>query len=367
MGLIRVLLAIAVVIAHADTFFGIRMTGGLIAVQSFYIISGFYMSLILNEKYSKTSDYRLFMSNRLLRLFPIYLAVLSATIVLCGIIGYFSNDYLALQVWIDNYSTLAPSSILLAIFANLFLYAQDLMLFLGINSEGSMHFASRFADAEIPMFKFLLIPQAWTIGLELTFYLIAPFLVRKSTMFLIGLVVFSFALRFWSYSYFEINYDPWTYRFFPFELAFFMLGSLAYKGYLRIKNFKIDNRLNFILLGILVIYVLFYNLIPFRMELKQWAFYFLVFLSVPFLFIYTKSMKFDNKIGELSYPVYISHILIILLINYFMPELKYLGEVAVIVSVVFSLGLIYLISDPVEKLRKSRYLKSKNKSFIGQT
>ena len=51
MGLIRTLLAISVVLAHSSPIFGIKLVGGQVAVQAFYMISGFYMTLVLNEKY----------------------------------------------------------------------------------------------------------------------------------------------------------------------------------------------------------------------------------------------------------------------------------------------------------------------------
>src|SRR5450759_4624800 len=73
MGIIRVLLALSVVAAHFGGIWNLRFVGGQVAVQSFYIISGFYMSLILNEKYvGKNKSYKLFITNRFLRLYPIY-------------------------------------------------------------------------------------------------------------------------------------------------------------------------------------------------------------------------------------------------------------------------------------------------------
>ena len=49
-----------------------------VAVQTFYLVSGFYMSLILTEKYSHTSS---FLTNRVLRLYPAYLAVAAVTLL----------------------------------------------------------------------------------------------------------------------------------------------------------------------------------------------------------------------------------------------------------------------------------------------
>jgi peptidoglycan/LPS O-acetylase OafA/YrhL len=37
----------------------------------------------------------------------------------------------------------------------------------------------------------------------------------------------------------------------------------------------------------------------------------IVFISIPFLFNYTKSFKRDKFIGELSYPIYLTHLIVI--------------------------------------------------------
>lgn len=72
MGIIRLLLAISVLISHTSTIFGFGFVGGQAAVQAFFIISGFYMAFILNEKYiGENNSYKLFITNRLLRLYPI--------------------------------------------------------------------------------------------------------------------------------------------------------------------------------------------------------------------------------------------------------------------------------------------------------
>ncbi len=83
MGLLRLLLAISVVLAHLQFIFGYSLIGTRPAVQSFFIISGFYMSLILTEKYvGKKGSYFLFISNRFLRIFPIYWLTLILTITI---------------------------------------------------------------------------------------------------------------------------------------------------------------------------------------------------------------------------------------------------------------------------------------------
>ena len=72
MGLLRLLLAVSVVLVHTRGCFGFRPLAAAEAVQTFYMISGFYMAMILTEKYRGPGSYRLFLTNRFLRIYPIY-------------------------------------------------------------------------------------------------------------------------------------------------------------------------------------------------------------------------------------------------------------------------------------------------------
>ncbi len=52
MGTLRLILACAVLLVHTGSFFRFNITGGgQVPVELFYIISGFYMALVLNKKY----------------------------------------------------------------------------------------------------------------------------------------------------------------------------------------------------------------------------------------------------------------------------------------------------------------------------
>jgi peptidoglycan/LPS O-acetylase OafA/YrhL len=241
MGILRFILAIAVVIAHSSPIFGYTFVGGMVAVQTFYIISGFYMSLILNEKYLGKGSYKLFLSNRLLRLYPIYWIIIGLIILfsimvaiitggnnLGPISGYGINDYFA------RIKSMHISTLIFMVFTNLFMFFQDIVMFLKINmATGMLAFTKNFYETEQPLYHFLLVPQAWTMGVELMFYVIAPFLFRRNKKVIYTLVFFSIALRILLIYKFDLKNDPWNYRFFPTELVFFLLGNISYSIYKR--------------------------------------------------------------------------------------------------------------------------------------
>lgn len=198
MGLIRALLAISVVDFHwaftinGPGFWPLELPNGVIAVQAFYVISGFYMSLVLSGKYR---DRKLaFYEARALRLLPTYWIVAIATI---------------LAVWLTGTPHYTPPTVLSGVwyvFSNVTLIGQDWNNFFA------------FPD---------LLPQTWTLGLEITFYVFAPFLARANQCSACSSRV-QYTGRATAYAY-GFSYDPWNYRFFPFELAWFLAGMLVHR------------------------------------------------------------------------------------------------------------------------------------------
>jgi peptidoglycan/LPS O-acetylase OafA/YrhL len=79
MGVLRLLFALSVLVYHTREPQGLFLFNQTAAILSFFIISGFYMALILDGKYrSKISFY----TSRVLRIFPLYWVALSITIIL---------------------------------------------------------------------------------------------------------------------------------------------------------------------------------------------------------------------------------------------------------------------------------------------
>lgn len=374
MGLLRIILAITVVIAHSYTVFGFSFTGGLVAVEVFFIISGFYMAMILDEKYAGKGSYALFLSNRFLRLYPLFWVVLLLTIVTSVALYIFTDNFFRLSPYIQYFDSMAIETLLYQIIVNIVLLGQDIVMFLGFSKDsGGMYFTSDFRTSDPMFYKFLLVPQAWTLALEVMFYLIAPFVVRKSNIFIVSLIIFSMLTR--AYIYFFLGYtnDPWTYRFFPAELALFLFGVISFRLY---KTYKIQKtkllgrNLVFFIYPSLFLTIIFYQFIPKAGfgHIINWLFYVFCALSLPFIFEFSKAWKLDARIGELSYPIYISHILVIGAITPFMKGggQEHRGTLAVLFTIIFSYILLRLISDPIEKIRKSR-VKHENKPIKRST
>ena len=224
MGLLRFLLAVSVVLAHSTDIFGFSLVNSQVAVQAFYIISGFYMTLILNEKYiGKSNSYKLFITNRFLRLYPIYWVVLLLT-TLGSLTVYIitkGEDAVVFENYVNYFSDLDLLTLSFLVFTNIAVFFQDLVMFFHFNLETFSVALPSNNTNNIPLYSFLIIPQAWTVGLELLFYLVAPFIVRRKLKVIFVLIVLSLLIRFVLVSK-GFDYDPWSYRFFPNELVFFL-------------------------------------------------------------------------------------------------------------------------------------------------
>lgn len=356
MGILRFLLAISVVLNHSSSIFGFSFVGGQVAVQAFYIISGFYMSLILNEKYiGINNSYKLFITNRFLRLYPLYWVVLLLTILISIAVivysngtkfGYFAN-------YVLYYDKMDIVSFIFLIFTNLFLFLQDTVMFLGLEtSTGNLFFTSNFANTSPLLYQFLFVPQAWTIGVEITFYLIAPFIVRQKLIYIFSLIILSISLRV-LLSFHGFNADPWSYRFFPTELVFFLMGIVAYRIYKKYQFSQINKLYLVANLSLLISITVTYSFINF--EWKYYIYLFLFFISLPFIFILTKKWKRDSFIGELSYPIYISHLFVLTCLSALkVTKIGNLGLILSFLTILFAIAANQLVTKRIEKIRQKR-------------
>lgn len=356
MGLLRFLLAVSVILAHAGKLFGFEFVGGRIAVETFFMISGFYITLILNEKYIKANNsYKLFITNRFLRLYPLYWVALILTLVCAAFIpNYTANSYMGnLGSWAAYGKSLSFSSCAFLVASNILLFFQDVIYFLGADlKSGLFFFTSNFYNTKPPLvYTFSLIPQAWSISLELMFYLIAPFIVKRKYIIIIALIVASAALKTYFMAH-GLNNDPWVYRFFPFELMFFLLGTLSYYLYRKVKDVKIPKYIYPALLVFISLFTIFFSFIS--VTFFTYRIYIVaVFLSMPFLFNYTKKFKLDKFIGELSYPIYITHMLVFNTVKA-LGITQNLQLITILTTIILSIILVKLIGDPIERLRQAR-------------
>lgn len=327
MGLLRIILALSVVAGHArSTIFGFYGVGATYAVPVFFVISGFYMAMILNEKYvtNKVGEFYL---SRAIRIFPMFFV----GIVLSLLVSH-KDIY-------DTFKSLEMVPKLYMLISNLFIFGGDLSnQFCWVTTSGV---------CEKPL-NVLINPPSWSLSPELLFYAIAPFAVRNINriilMILVGCLYFLLANKIhYPLQEFPFNAEKSTtfvYSFWGASIVFFLLGALGYK----IKN---SDSVNYIHLLIVVLVVSCTET-----TIPSWLML-LLCVGVPQIFSITKNNSFDRMMGELSYPIYILHYPICLLFlkheagNYFLS----VGSMAAILTILISLPAYFLIDKRLSNIR----------------
>jgi len=277
MGLLRLLLALAVLLSHA----GVRvfqLNPGVTAVIGFYLISGYVMAGLVHRHYSQPDRVPMFYLDRVLRLFPQYLVYAGATLVWHL---WSATPTLFLKhppTWVDlvNNLTVVP--------LNFYMY------------NGS--------DA------YTLIPPAWSLGAELQFYLLAPLMLIWPRLGL-ALAALSAAVHAGALLG-RLNTDWYGYRLLPGVLWVFGVGMLMFHWR------RSRPRLALVLAGaspVLALVVCAWlrsrglHSAPYHQEvLLGWG------LGIPLLYWVTRApgaSRWDAVAGDLSYGVFLNHFLLI--------------------------------------------------------
>ena len=179
----------------------------------------------------------------------------------------------------------------LLVLSNIVIVGQDVMLFIGkwphlLSRDYFYHF-------------FMYVGPAWTIEVEFFFYALAPFVVRGRIIWPIILLAGSLVARVIAVA---IGYTAYTdaYDFPPFELAFFMAGSLAYRAYAHLRTQQSRWISVYSLAACIAVALLsaFYLSIPFARPIYLLA----VCICLPGIVLLGRRNPLDNFFGELSYP-----------------------------------------------------------------
>jgi peptidoglycan/LPS O-acetylase OafA/YrhL len=345
MGSIRLFLAFAVLVSHAVVL-DIEIIPATVAVQSFFIISGFYMSLILNEKY-ESSGLFVFYTNRLLRLFPTYVFVLLLSFIALHAfdVGIFTRS--------DKFQEVLTGDRFMALsylWTNVAILGQDILFLLGIDTTAYSFHWDLTGNASVRAWWFTLVPQAWSLSMEFYFYLLAPFILRRRVRWVALLFLASLGLRLSIIVLGGPEYELFLRRFFPAELCLFLSG---YFSYLLFKHIRNHNRRYLTGLSswaaLLCVFVL-YDRINANYSLALLAVS--ITLVMPFIFNLAKDNRTDRFFGNISFPIYMVHFLIIECLASYFEEYS----LWMLLPVVFftALAVHYGIEMPIDYWRQRR-------------
>jgi peptidoglycan/LPS O-acetylase OafA/YrhL len=193
MGYLRLALALAVLLSHAD-FRVYQLNPGVTAVIGFYLISGYVMAGLVHRHYGRASAAPLFYVDRVLRIFPQYLVYAGLTLAWFYATGARTLFLTHPPGWRDllNNLTVVP--------LNFYMY--------------------NGADA------FTLIPPSWSLGAELQFYLLVPLMLLRPA---VGVALAAISLGVHALAWHGVlNTDWYGYRLLAGVLWVFGVGMLMF-------------------------------------------------------------------------------------------------------------------------------------------
>ena len=317
LGTFRFILATIVALSHLWA----NMISGpaAFAVWGFYLISGYLMAFILHHHYGFAKKNLItFFKNRLIRIYPGYYFSL-----FLGLITYYLMSINHLDL-----ASLNPE--------------------FGYPNSGASYL---FNATLFPWFKTnqLLVPVSIALGLEVGFYILAPFISYKKLIAVIALLIT--ALFNYQYNIIESTFTE-RYSGFWCALFAFTLGIIFYFYKNRLSYFK-NARLSIFLWAMQFNIVLVNLIVPW-----DWGLY----LSLLFTLFVLNSLcdlpknKVDLFLGDMSYLVYLLHTTVGYLILIYIPALKirdfYYFCVAYIITLIISFIFVFFLERPLRNSLK---------------
>lgn len=352
MGFLRLFLALSVAAAHADiSIFGFGLLNSTAAVYVFFCISGFLITLALCKGNYQTGHWlAAFYVNRALRIYPLYWLTALATIALgySGLVDIginFNGGTSPLSVIAGNYGTASGETRALIWFTNLTTVFQDTLTQLSYDPPSGEFVTDPRVPPRIWAGLFELLGQSWTLGVEIIFYLFAPLVVRSPTRILAALLVCAACAYFAQHP--EglsglraiVSHADSTAKYLPF----FLVGSCL------CHLFVLRMAITLPAIGLALSVLLMATVSVAKLGALTSATVITLTFLIPLLFAYVKS-KNDNFLGDLSYPIYITHFLVMQISRQYCPDYAYPVIVVVAVMSVAIVTAIY-IDGPIDRLR----------------
>ncbi|WP_375474579.1 acyltransferase family protein [uncultured Nostoc sp.] len=314
MGIYRFLLSIFVAISHAGVLIN-GLNPGVIAVISFLIISGYVMTALIYKNYFEPKKIAWFYLDRIFRIYPQYLFNIITVLIIYYNFGL-NSHYLS-----------QPSQI--GLLQNLLIIPMGFYMIPWVGE------------------KFMIIPPAWSLGLEGCFYLLIPFILiykLEKIFFWLSYIIFLMAYLG------IIHTDYFGYRLIFGTIFIFICGSFLYKN----NNINTNQPVKFTLIfSCLLLAATFLNsrlILAFNREVLTGLI--LGIISIHLL-IKIKRTYLDDFFGNLSYGLFLSHYLVIFEFEQLKIHWNFKWILVMLLTSIFLSGIgFFCFEKPVIALRK---------------
>jgi peptidoglycan/LPS O-acetylase OafA/YrhL len=278
---------------------------GVFAVVSFFLLSGYVMTALIDRHYSEVSRLKTFYLDRAMRLFPQFVFYMVLTLILIGVAHPVSPYISGL--------TLTKIAINLAMLP--------------------LNFYRSFADG-------IVIPQSWSLGLESQFYIVIPLIIILRTR---G-ILFIASAAFFMLPYFGIvDSDTWGYRMLPGTLFMFLFGSFLYR--------RTNTKALVAAYGVICVLFAWTVINPAIQHPYTFEVLAGLIFGIPAVWLLSK-VKFaplEDLAGNLSYGVFLNHFFVIWLFQSIGIKPEWHGYVASLIaaSIVLSMVSYMLVEKSV--------------------
>lgn len=321
-GFFRLSLASLVVLSHLQ-----RFTPGQTAVFLFFVLSGYWISRMWEDKYSQAQwPYATFIASRLTRLLPTFLLINGLMFLAHGLVG----DHLVMtpHAWIAN------------------------LLIIGYSGLG--------------YWGVYLIP-AWSLDIELQFYLLAPLILigLASTHNRIAWIICGTAVLA-GVAFFATHVGPWFSFILPYSV-FFLIGIAAARFDWRPSSRLACGSLAASFAALLILLVLptrdaliaGQNINHAVYDYNSHVCAVLALLAAPFAVatVHRRSLGWDRMAGDFSYVLYLVHWLPIWAIKSYSDNFPTLERVPYLaLAAVLSYACAFVVwryfDDPLNQARE---------------
>lgn len=302
---------------------------GPFAVGCFFILSGYWISLMYEKEYSKTQNaLKVFYISRLWRLLP--------TFYIFTVLGIITNFIIHNNLFID------------------LAHLQTL--------HKAIFFISNLVILGYAQNKIQIIGPAWSLDVELQFYLLFPLLFyflrdKKQFVYLLTGVFFLVSCAI------LINNQANLSETVLYYLFLFLIGFIIY-----FNKIRLSKKSEIIGLSILFLIFVAHLIIPSLRSkiLENQSGYFkvvslvMIFAAIPALInsVHNQTNKFDKFLGEMSFMIYLSHWVWIIPYNLLITNIDKPSRIPYVLGflgvTMLSSYLVYKFVDrPSERLRHS--------------
>lgn len=324
LGIYRTALALMVVLTHLG---GVHAMGHY-AVFGFFIVSGYLMTLIVNESYGYSRNgFLRYVASRFLRIFPSYWVAAALSLLLIFILGQWYTRHFHRPIQYPD---------------NIVQTMQNLFLVLGHRTPAR------------------LVPPTWALTVELCYYLLIGLGISRTRK--ITLLWFGFGVL---YTVIRPLGEEWSYRYFHVAAASlpFSTGALIYHFSKPILTRA--NALQWPACPLFIFGAILFNY-SHRQSLDAYDFYspFYGNLALNALMVLSLAHRTgmfgispdqDKRIGDLSYPIYLLHyqaglILVGLGLPFSRGDMR-LALTALPLLLLLAYLLNHLVQQPVDRWR----------------